>query len=356
MLATSILFFVISGIQFWASDYMRLALKIPEEIVFPAFSIITLTGPTLGCIVGGGLTHVLGGYNHPNAIKLILYVGFAGTVVSLPIPFVDHTPTFLALFWLSLFSGGFIMPGMTGIMINSAPRKHKALANSIAYVSYNLLGYVPGPLVYGVLTHFNGPESKVGMFVLIYSLILCMALVWFAYRNSPRTKVTVQNITHDIKDFKESESEFNEEEKHKINRQQNRILRNSLGARDWSILGKTQKMKKHSFMEDLIGHNTGLSPGLNRLDKSLYKSRGLSTRKFSETGGNFTKRFSNDKRRISVMGTNRHHKRGISLFDNDSFMNVGFAGAAAANMVQAQERASISRVMKPNRRAKSIFQ
>jgi MFS transporter, Spinster family, sphingosine-1-phosphate transporter len=172
MLATSILFFVISGIQFWASDYMRLVLKIPEEIVFPAFSIITLTGPTLGCIIGGGLTHMFGGYNHPNTIKLILYVGFVGTVISLPIPFVDHTPTFLTLFWLSLFSGGFIMPGITGVMINAAPRKHKALANSIAYVSYNLLGYVPGPLLYGVLTVINGPESKIGMFVLIYSLIL----------------------------------------------------------------------------------------------------------------------------------------------------------------------------------------
>ena len=76
MIATSILFFVISGIQFWASDYMRLVLKMPEEIVFPAFSLITLTAPTLGVIVGGGMTHIFGGYNHPNAIKLIMYVGF----------------------------------------------------------------------------------------------------------------------------------------------------------------------------------------------------------------------------------------------------------------------------------------
>lgn len=121
---------------------------------------------------GGGLTHLFGGYNHPNAIKLILYVGGIGTIISLPIPFVDHTPTFLILFWLSLFAGGFIMPGVTGIMINAAPKKHKALANSIAYVSYNLLGYVPGPLVYGVLTHFYGSTSKIGMIVLIWSLSL----------------------------------------------------------------------------------------------------------------------------------------------------------------------------------------
>ena len=64
------------------------------------------------------------------------------------------------------------MPGLTGIIISSAPKKHKALANSIAYVSYNMLGYVPGPLVYGVLTHFNGPTSKSGMVALIWSLLL----------------------------------------------------------------------------------------------------------------------------------------------------------------------------------------
>ena len=126
---------------------------------------------------------MFGGYDHPNAIKLILYIGVIGAVVSLPIPFVDHTATFLFLFWLSLFFGGFIMPGLTGIIISSAPRKHKAIANSIAYVCYNMLGYVPGPLVYGVLTHYNGPKSNSGMIVLMYSLILCLICICMTYRN-----------------------------------------------------------------------------------------------------------------------------------------------------------------------------
>lgn len=351
MLATSILFFVISGIQFWASDYMRLVLDIPEEIVFPAFSIITLTGPTLGCVIGGGLTHMFGGYNHPNAIKLILYVGFVGMVVSLPIPFVDHTPTFLTLFWLSLFSGGFIMPGMTGVMINSAPRKHKALANSIAYVSYNLLGYVPGPLVYGVLTHFNGPESKIGMFVLIYSLILCILFVWFAYRNSPRTKVTVETIVHNVKDYKESESEYNEEEQHKINKKQNRLLRYSMGATDWALMRGSHNMNKSSLMEDLIGHKAGLSPGPKRLDNSLYRPRGRSMRKSSYIGNKLNKRYSDASNRVSGLATTRH-KRGLSLFNNDTFMNVGLGGQPATNMFQVQQPSFTDKM---KRRSRSIF-
>lgn len=349
MLATSILFFVISGIQFWASDYMRLVLKIREEIVFPAFSIITLTGPTLGCIIGGGLTHMFGGYNHPNTIKLILYVGFVGTVISLPIPFVDHTPTFLTLFWLSLFSGGFIMPGITGVMINAAPRKHKALANSIAYVSYNLLGYVPGPLLYGVLTHINGPESKIGMFVLIYSLILCVLMIWFAYRNTPRNKICVEQIVHNVKEYEESESDYNPEVQKKIARKNNRLLRYSMGQADWGI-------RRSSLMDELITGNPGF-PSPNKLEMSItqHQTRGRSLKNMSFPL-NITKRFSLvPGQRVSGAGdkTNRHHKRGLSLFDNDNIMSMGLGGQPASNLFQIHERAATN--VKLNRRAKSIF-
>lgn len=349
MLATSILFFVISGIQFWASDYMRLVLNIPEEIVFPAFSIITLTGPTLGCIIGGGLTHMFGGYNHPNAIKLILYVGSVGTIVSLPIPFVDHTPTFLTLFWLSLFSGGFIMPGMTGIMINSAPKRHKPLANSIAYVSYNLLGYVPGPLVYGVLTHFNGPKSKIGMFVLIYSLILCVVFVWFAYRNSPRTKVTMEEVIHNVKDYKDSENDVDEEEERRAIRKGNRILKYSMGQADWSQIRNSQPFGNHSFLEDLVGHNTGLSPSMNKINSAMKKNS--MARRGSVTSNRMSKRFSEPTQLAGVQP--KKHRRGISLFDNDNINVGGIPGQMASNLFNAGNTSFAAGDM--TRRSKSIF-
>mmetsp|Transcript_21533 Transcript_21533/g.19100 ORF Transcript_21533/g.19100 Transcript_21533/m.19100 type:complete len:295 (+) Transcript_21533:106-990(+) len=268
MLATSVLFFVISGIQFWASDYMRLVLKIPEEIVFPAFSIITLTGPTIGCIVGGGMTHLLGGYDHPNALKLVLYVGFIGTIVSLPIPFIEHTPTFLILFWLSLFAGGFIMPGATGIMINSAPKKHRALANSIAFVSYNLIGYVPGPVVYGVLTHFYGDKSRVGMFALIWALILCVGFVYLAYRNSPKVVEQGTKVAPVLKTYAESVSESDPGETKRFNRRQNRLLRLSHGNLDWALQSKA--VLGNSYLEDFIPSHAQNSPRGKRRESIGY--------------------------------------------------------------------------------------
>jgi len=355
MLATSVLFFVVSGIQFWGTDYMRLVLEMPEEIVYPAFSIITLTAPTLGCIVGGGLTHMMGGYRHPNAIKLILYVGLIGTIVSLPIPFVDHLPTFLTLFWLSLFSGGCIMPGMTGVMINSVPRRQKALANSIAYVSYNLLGYVPGPVIYGVITHFNGQRSKIGMFVLIYSLILCIILVWFAYRNSWRSKVTVQQLVHNVKEYKESEAGLDDivdiAEEKKQARRKNRMLRYSMGHIDWNKFKGSLPHKEHSFLEDVLAANP--SPSAARLNHALRRislhDSLVNVRRISIQDPLLARRISDLGRVQSI--TRPRHKRGISLFDND-ITNVGMPGQAAANLFQARQPRNPSKL---NRRARSIF-
>lgn len=61
-LALSILYFIISGIQFWISDYLRVVLEIEAHKVFVFFSFTCITAPTFGVIVGGVVIHSLGGY------------------------------------------------------------------------------------------------------------------------------------------------------------------------------------------------------------------------------------------------------------------------------------------------------
>jgi len=59
------------------------------------------------------------------------------------------------LFWGILFFGGFILPPVTGIMLNSVPDSQKASANSVANLTYNMLGYFPAPVVYGFVATFT---------------------------------------------------------------------------------------------------------------------------------------------------------------------------------------------------------
>ena len=71
-LATSCLYFIITGIQFWITDYMLIVLKIDQSKAFITFSVIWVTAPWFGIITGGVITHNMGGYHAPGILKIPL--------------------------------------------------------------------------------------------------------------------------------------------------------------------------------------------------------------------------------------------------------------------------------------------
>lgn len=56
------MYFVVTGIQFWFSDYMITEMGVDKSVVFTWFGIVSITGPILGVFLGGKLTTALGGY------------------------------------------------------------------------------------------------------------------------------------------------------------------------------------------------------------------------------------------------------------------------------------------------------
>jgi len=82
-------------------------------------------------------------------------VAALAAVLSLPVPFLSHKYVVYALIWLVFFLGSFILPTMTGIMIVSVPDYQRTTANSIATLSYNLLGYLPAPFLYGLVSEIR---------------------------------------------------------------------------------------------------------------------------------------------------------------------------------------------------------
>ena len=115
-------------------------------------------------------------------------MGVCSVLCCLPVPFFSEKKDFYfvgLLFWGILFFGGFILPPVTGIMINSVPDDQKASANSVANLVYNLLGYLPAPVIYGFIATFTktpgpGPnKSRWAMAALLYSTIFTIAcLLW----------------------------------------------------------------------------------------------------------------------------------------------------------------------------------
>ena len=47
------------------------------------------------------------------------FVGIASVMSGLPIPFISNLKAFGFFLWLLLFFGGFLLPPVTGIMLNS---------------------------------------------------------------------------------------------------------------------------------------------------------------------------------------------------------------------------------------------
>jgi hypothetical protein len=95
--------------------------------------------------------------------------------VALPVPFINNFYLFAGLVWLLLFFGGFIVPIMTGLLLSIVKPTEKTVANSIANLSYNILGYLPSPFLYGIVCEFTGgSESRYGLILLMFAAIPSM--------------------------------------------------------------------------------------------------------------------------------------------------------------------------------------
>jgi len=52
MLSISSLFFIVTGIQFWMTDYLRNVMKQDKTIVFLTYSFLSITAPIFGALFG----------------------------------------------------------------------------------------------------------------------------------------------------------------------------------------------------------------------------------------------------------------------------------------------------------------
>lgn len=90
MLTISSLYFVVTGIQFWISDYCRVVLEVPKTYVFIMFASVSITAPTFGVIMGGRISSKLGGYTGKHAIIFCLINIILTSILAIPMPFIDN--------------------------------------------------------------------------------------------------------------------------------------------------------------------------------------------------------------------------------------------------------------------------
>lgn len=110
-------------------------------------------------------------------------------ICALPVPWLDNFRPFAFFMWFLLFFGGFILPPLTGIMLNSVEEHQRTSANSLANLAYNLFGYLPAPSFYGLISSLTGgKKSRWSLTFLLYSTIPTVSLLFWSINKKLRNE------------------------------------------------------------------------------------------------------------------------------------------------------------------------
>lgn len=172
------IYFIVTGIQFWMTNYLIDILGNDPILVVVIFSTVSITAPLGGVIVGGTFADAYGGYRGKNtlkALKLCSAFGVVAFIFAFPIGFLYSLIYITVLLWTFLFFGAAIVPVSTGIMVSSVRRYNpnihllkkikfdifillnnllrdcQATSSSFSQLIFNLLGYFLAPILTGVI-------------------------------------------------------------------------------------------------------------------------------------------------------------------------------------------------------------
>ena len=182
ILSISCLYYAVTGVQYWAGDYMNRILKVhsPQKRLL-YFSIICFTSPTLGVICAGySVNRLKHGYNNIRVYNYCFILSIFTFVTGIISAFMSKVNLFILFTWLAFFFGGAIMPILTGIIITSLPQHLRASGNSLQLFFGTLLGYLPAPYIYGALEDYFDDGGKKSYFSNMVVLFLCVILLGYS--------------------------------------------------------------------------------------------------------------------------------------------------------------------------------
>ena len=181
VISMSILIYIITGVQYWVTDYLDaiLGIKSQKDRLF-LFTVACFTAPVLGVLIGTEIKNRLCQQNMRKSLLFCSLLGILACISSIPVPITLNLLYFIIFMWLVLFFGAGIVPVLTSIIINSVPEEHMASGNSISNFLTNALGYLPAPYIYGILSDISGDLGVLGMKVTMWisipgMLFLCLA-------------------------------------------------------------------------------------------------------------------------------------------------------------------------------------
>ncbi|KAL8436359.1 hypothetical protein ACSSS7_001759 [Eimeria intestinalis] len=157
-LGMSALYFVVTGIQFWVTEFLVSVLHFQKLSVVALSSFCFLTAPTTGVWFGGYVCDLCGGYRGGGQQRVAVRVTtlFAGIGATLAVSciYVESFIFFAILIWGCLFFGAALVPVAVGIQLASVPFHQRSISSALSQFAYNMFGWFSAPLVSGVVMDF----------------------------------------------------------------------------------------------------------------------------------------------------------------------------------------------------------
>ena len=157
-------------------------LDVPKKQADLYFVIVTITSPITGAVVSSQISSCIGGHESPKTLPICIVCSIIGVLSALPFPIVNTGLGAVIIVWILLFNGGIILPMLYGVLLSTVPEDQRPTANSLANLSYNLLGYAPAPLLYGLVDQLSSSDKpRIGATMLMYMSFAALFFVVFSY-------------------------------------------------------------------------------------------------------------------------------------------------------------------------------
>lgn len=123
MLATCVLFYVISGILFWTTDYFIDVIEVEKNDVTVAFGLTSITAPVFGAIASIPLESKIG-FNSKYTLPACLVVSLICYAFAFFIPLYETMWGIIVHIWFLLFFGGMLLPITNGRLLSLVKKRH----------------------------------------------------------------------------------------------------------------------------------------------------------------------------------------------------------------------------------------
>ena len=153
-------------------------------------------------LLGGNIINAMGGYNTIKALYTTVFICIFCVAVSVPIGFMDNYWAALVCLWLTLFAGGFMLPTMTGMMLNTVTAENRTTAAAVSNICYNLFGMLPAPFVYGLIAESAGPKPAM-IQMMCMSVIAAVLLISVAF--PIRARLLEEEVNTEVKKIEEDD-------------------------------------------------------------------------------------------------------------------------------------------------------